>query len=195
MKETRNCNELITSTSRIVEGYALVFDSLSQDLGGFKEKISRDALSDVLPKSDILCLLNHNQDRGVLARNKYGEGSLELQVDDIGLRYRFEAPNTALGDELLEGLRRGDITSSSFAFAVKQDTWTKDADGSYIRTIDQFERLFDVSPVYTPAYEATTVQLSQRCLDMVDTLKKTDKDLENYYNTLTNKLNGVAGND
>lgn len=47
----------------------------------------------------------------------------------------FEAPNTALGDELLEGLKRGDITSSSFAFTVGKDNWEKREDGSYLRTI------------------------------------------------------------
>ena len=90
--------------SRTVEGYALVFGKQSRDLGGFTEVIEPTALEGILEKSDILCLLNHNEDRGILARSKYGTGSLELTIDDTGLKYRFEAPNTALGDEVLEGL-------------------------------------------------------------------------------------------
>ncbi len=64
-----------------------------------------------------------------------------------------------LGDELLEGLRRGDISTSSFAFTIGKDTWTKKEDGSYLRTINSFKELFDVSPVYKEAYPDTSVAL------------------------------------
>jgi HK97 family phage prohead protease len=137
MREQRNCNfELrVAPESRLVEGYAIVFNSQSQDLGGFTEVIDNSALEGVIERSDVLCLLNHNEDKGVLARCKHGTGSLSIEIDDKGLKYRFEAPNTALGDELLEGLRRGDITNSSFAFTVGKDNWEKREDGSYLRTI------------------------------------------------------------
>ena len=127
MKELRNYSYELRNTpeSRQVEGYALVFNKESKDLGGFTEVIEPSALEGVIEKSDILCLLNHNEDKGVLARCKFGKGSLSLLVDSVGLKYRFEAPNTALGNELLEGLRRGDITTSSFAFTVEKDKWEK----------------------------------------------------------------------
>lgn len=156
-KEIRSIEIRTAEDSRVVEGYALVFNSLSEDLGGFRERIIPEAVGDVIEKSDILALLNHNRDRGVLARSRYGKGSLSLEVDEVGLKYRFESPNTALGDELLEYLRRGDITQSSFAFVIDEDKWEKQGDGSYIRTIIKFRELFDVSPVFTPAYEATSV--------------------------------------
>lgn len=181
MKELRNCNEIVKMDSRTVEGYALVFGKQSRDLGGFTEVIEPTALKGVLEKSDILCLLNHNEDRGILARSKYGTGSLELSIDDTGLKYRFEAPNTALGDELLEGLKRGDISTSSFAFTIDKDTWTKKDDGSYLRTINQFKELFDVSPVYRPAYEDTSVAL--RKMNDIE-----QEDLKEYFQNLKNKL-------
>lgn len=159
-REIRNySNEIRTNEdSRSVEGYALVFDSLSEDLGGFREQISRDAIDmDIIGHSDIRALLNHNDSRGILARSRYGKGSLTLEIDEKGLKYRFDAPKTALGDEVLEYLRRGDITSSSFAFTVDSDTWQKMEDGSYLRTINKFDRLFDVSPVFEPAYQETSV--------------------------------------
>lgn len=143
--------------TRTVQGYALVFDKLSHDLGGFKEKIDRQALEGVLEKSDVLCLLNHDERRGLLARYDRGRGSLTLEVDERGLKYTFEAPHTALGDELLEGLKRKDITKSSFAFSVEVDEWVQQADKTYIRTIKKIKRLYDVSPVYTPAYNDTSV--------------------------------------
>ena len=145
--------------SRKVEGYASVFNSRSKDLGGFTEIIDPAAFEGVIEKSDVLALLNHDKDRGVLARSRKGVGSLKLSLDERGLLYSFEAPNTALGDELVEGLKRGDITTSSFAFTVSGEKWTKEEDGSYLRTITQIDKLFDVSPVYNEAYEDTTVAL------------------------------------
>jgi HK97 family phage prohead protease len=156
-KEIRSIEIRAVEYSRTVEGYALVFNSLSKDLGGFREEILPDALDGVIERSDIMALLNHDNSRGILARSRYGKGSLSLQIDDYGLKYRFEAPRTALGDELLEYLTRNDITSSSFAFTVSEDNWKKEEDGSYIRTIRKFDKLFDVSPVFEPAYDATSV--------------------------------------
>ena len=143
--------------SRNVYGYALVFNSLSENLGGFREQILPEAVDGVIEESDIMAVLNHDPSRGILARSRYGAGSLTLSVDEKGLRYTFDAPRTALGDECLEYLRRGDITQSSFAFTVKEDSWEKQEDGTYIRTIKAFDRLWDVSPVFTPAYAETSV--------------------------------------
>lgn len=185
MKELRNCNyEIRTTTpeSRQVEGYALVFGKESRDLGGFTEIIEPEALEGILDKSDILCLLNHNEERGILARSKYGKGSLSLFVDSTGLGYRFEAPNTALGDELLEGLKRGDITTSSFAFTIDNDKWEKRSDGKYLRRITKFKELFDVSPVYKEAYPDTSVAC--RKMQELDT-----EELKEYYQNLRAGLN------
>ena len=144
--------------------------------------IQPEAIEGILEKSDILCLLNHNEERGVLARSKFGNGSLQLEVDDIGLKYRFEAPATALGDELLEGLKRGDISTSSFAFTIENDKWEKRSDGSYLRKITKFKELFDVSPVYKEAYPDTSVALRK--------IQDLDKDnLDEYFKSLKNKIN------
>lgn len=157
-KEIRNIGEIrANAESRNVDGYALVFNSLSEDLGGFREQILPEAADGVIEKSDVMALLNHDNSRGILARSRYGNGTLTLEVDEKGLRYTFDAPHTALGDECLEYLRRGDINQSSFAFTVAEDSWEKQGDGTYIRTIKRFERLYDVSPVFTPAYAETSV--------------------------------------
>lgn len=151
--------EFREAESRKVEGYASVFNSRSKDLGGFTEIIDPAAFNGVIERSDVLALLNHDQDRGVLARSRKGVGSLTLTVDERGLHYSFDAPNTALGNELVEGLKRGDISTSSFAFTVAGEKWTKEEDGSYLRTITQIDKLYDVSPVYNEAYEDTSVAL------------------------------------
>lgn len=189
MKEIRNSNNEITPIlpeSRTVSGYAIVFNSDSNDLGGFIERIDPTSLDGVVEKSDVLCLLNHNEDRGVLARSNKGEGSLTLEIDEIGLKYTFEAPNTALGDELLEGLRRGDISTSSFAFTVGKDSWSKMENGTYLRTINSINELFDVSPVYRAAYDATSVKADSRGLDAIKQQEK--EELANYYKELRSKI-------
>ena len=162
-KELRYIEEEIRTSqdSRDVDGYALLFNTTSRNLGGFVERIDPSAMDGVLEASDIMAVLNHDPSRGILARSRFGVGSLTLSVDEKGLRYTFSAPHTALGDECLEYLRRGDITQSSFAFTVKEDTWDKQDDGTYIRTIKKFDRLYDVSPVFEPAYFGTEVKCAR----------------------------------
>lgn len=162
MKEKRYISEIRSvdggENSRHIEGYALLFNVRSVQLGDFSEVIMPSALNDeILKRSDILALLNHDITRGVLARSKYGQGSLTLTIDEKGLKYEFDAPNTALGDELIEGIRRGDIANSSFSFLVKRDEWQQTPEGGYLRIIHEFDQLFDISPVYQPAYDETTV--------------------------------------
>lgn len=168
-KEKRYISEIRSvegENSRHIVGYALLFNTPSIQLGDFQEVIKPEALNaDILKRSDVLALLDHNISRGVLARSKYGEGSLTLTIDQKGLKYEFDAPQTALGDELLEGIRRGDIANSSFSFLVKQDSWEETPDGKYLRTIYEFDQLFDVSPVYQPAYDETSVEIGLRGLE------------------------------
>ena len=169
MKEIRLGDNATASTSesRHIEGYAIVFNSLSNDLGGFREIIEPTAIDDELIKnSDILCLMNHDIKRGVLARSYHGRGSLKLDIDEHGLHYSFEAPKTALGDEVLEGIRRGDISKCSFAFVCGEDVWDKDEKtGEYIRHVKKIKNLYDVSLVYHPAYDETEVKADTRGLD------------------------------
>lgn len=161
-KEIRSIEHRVSlnEESRQIEGYALLFDQDSTLIGGsFIERISKDAMEGVLQRSDVLCMLNHDESRGVLARYRRGAGSLKLEVDERGLRYSFEAPKTDLGDELIESVRRGDIDSSSFAFSTEKDSWGKRDNNVYVRTILQIGKIYDVSPVYTPAYNDTSVSL------------------------------------
>ena len=163
--EVRNFNIELREDgeSRFVEGYASVFNSRSRDLGGFQEIILPGAFDGLIEKSDVRCLLDHNPQRGILARSKNGQGSLHLSIDERGLKYEFDAPHTALGDEVVEGLKRGDYSESSFAFRVQDEQWTKEEDGTYLRTISKISGLYDVSIVQQAAYGDTSVAL--RSLD------------------------------
>lgn len=174
-----NSTPVVSQDSRTVEGYAVIFNSQSEDIG-FYETINPAAITeDVLMRSDVFCLFNHDLDK-VLARSKYGTGSLQLQLDEQGLKYTFTAPNTDLGDELLEYLRRGDIDSSSFAFTVSTDegseVWTTGTDGRQYREILKIDELHDVSPVWNPAYTSTSV--SQRTLEKLNQLREMQDEKE-----------------
>ena len=172
-----------SGAGRRVEGYALLFNTPSDGLN-FEEIILPGALDGVIERSNVFALLNHDASRGILARSKYGKGKLTLEIDSRGLRYSFEAPNTHLGDELLEYLKRGDISESSFAFTVKEDIWEKVGTKTR-RTIKRFDELFDVSPVYNAAYSKTTV--SARAIDR----KAKAEELAEYYAELNKWINQI----
>ncbi len=149
--------------SRTITGDAIVFNRESQLLyeGGqlFYEMIKPEAVRGVLDRSDIKVWLNHDHNKGLLARSKNGKGSLTVASDDNSVRFSFEAPKFALGDELIENIKRGDIKGTSFAFRVADggESWSKRSDGTKVRTITEFSQIGDISPCYDPAYVDTTV--------------------------------------
>ena len=196
MLEQRNTTFPVSVTEenekRTVEGYAMLFGVKSDGLD-FEEVIERGALDGVIEKSDVFALLNHNRDRGILARSVNGKGSLTLTVDSKGLKYRFEAPRTMLGDELLENLRRNEINQSSFAFTVADggEKWERMKSGKWKRTISQFARIYDVSPVYNAAYSKTTVCM--RGKEQAEKELEERKEIsEEYYNNIINANQQLA---
>lgn len=174
--------------SRRVEGYALLFDTKSDGLK-IEEIVERGSLDGVIEKSNIFALLNHDDKRGILARSKKGKGTLTLTVDTKGLKYSFDAPKTALGDELLEYIRRGEITESSFSFMVAEDLWEKKNDGTWKRTIKKFDEIFDVSPVYDAAYSKTSVSLRGKEQAEKEMAEIEKRELENYYSEIDKMFN------
>jgi HK97 family phage prohead protease len=151
---------------RKVRGYAAVFGAESENLGGESyrmfEKIERGAFDAVL-KDDVRALFNHDANL-ILARSKGGAGTLALGVDERGLWYEFEAPDTQAGRDLLVSLQRGDVDQSSFAFTVSREgqKWeeeTRDGVTTARRTITKVSRLYDVSPVTYPAYPDASAAL------------------------------------
>ena len=145
--------EAAQEESRMVTGYAAVFDSDSEDLGGFIEQIERGAFKEAIERSDVRALFNHD-DNFILART--ASGTLKLYEDERGLKYEFEAPKTTAGNDLLEMIKRGDISQSSFGFTVEEDDWSN-RDGMAFRKIKKVKRLYDVSPVTFPAYPEASV--------------------------------------
>ena len=146
-------------------GHAAVFGRLSEDLGGFRERIAPGAFEATLAEDDIRALINH-RDEYVLGRNR--AGTLRLAEDDEGLSVRIEPPATSYARDLVASIERGDISGMSIGFRTIADEWNME-DGEPVRTLKAV-RLYDVSPVTFPAYAATDVAL--RALSAFrDTLK------------------------
>ena len=154
-------SELRTNAeSRTIVGYAVKFERWSEPImGWFKEKIARDAFSEC-DVTDVIMCFNHNVD-SILARTT--SGTLSLSTDDEGLRFEFDAPDTSLGNDMLELVRRGDISKCSFKFTVEEDEWRyadKENGLKYDeRTIRKIDKLYDVSLVVYPAYNDTEAGL------------------------------------
>lgn len=142
---------------KVIYGYGIVFNSLSENLGGYHEMILPEAVTvELINKSDIYFLWNHLGSTYPLARSKYGVGSLKLIIDEIGLRYEFEC----LNKEFYELVKRGDIDKASFSFTLPEnkegEIWEKSKEYNYILKIKKIDELFDVSSVLRPAYDAAS---------------------------------------
>ena len=150
-------SELRTNAEgRTIVGYAAKFERWSEPImGWFKEQIARDAFSEC-DVTDVIMCFNHNID-SILARTT--SGTLTLSTDEEGLRFEFEAPATTMGNDMLELVRRGDISKCSFKFTVEEDEWRyadKENKLEYDeRTIRKIGKLYDVSLVVYPAYSDT----------------------------------------
>ncbi len=149
--------------NRTVEGLGIVYNSLSENFapwmeGGLYEVIEPGAARGLLDDEDIMILFNHDANQ-VLARNK---NTAILTDTDAGVTYRYETPNTTVGNDLLENLQLKNIRKSSFAFTpadkgVRMERGIEWANMGKInlRRITKFERLHDFSPVTYPAYNKT----------------------------------------
>lgn len=158
--------------TRRIEGYAIVFNQRSvfvTDWNLWKrviEIIAPTAINDdLLKRSDVIATVEHDS-RRLLARSLNGKGTLELSIDETGLKYSFECPDTADGNFVYEHVKRGNITGSSFMYVNKDDecnvTYTKETDENgkeqIIRTVNTIDKLLDVAVVMRPAYPASSVE-------------------------------------
>tara|TARA_R100000329_G_C7610729_1_gene216713 strand:- start:945 stop:1538 length:594 start_codon:yes stop_codon:yes gene_type:complete len=156
-----------------VRGYAAVFNSLSEDLGGFREKINRNAFDNVLD-DDVVAVFNHDMNM-VLGRTT--SGTLKISVDERGLLTEIDMPNTTLGNDLVELVERGDISKMSFGFYVDRDAWIE-SENDFVREVKEVKRLIDVSLVTKPAYNDTSVAV--RSLDNYKQQKTETNSINQY---------------
>lgn len=140
-----------------IRGYAAVYNSDSEWMGGFYEQIATGAFDDVLD-NDTRAYFNHDEN---LLLGRVSSGTLRLGTDARGLYYEVDLPNTSYANDLVELMKRGDVNQSSFAFLIESDRW-EERDGKTYRIIEKVSRLLDVSPVAQPAYPDATSELVTR---------------------------------
>jgi HK97 family phage prohead protease len=164
--ERRAVVELRADASRIT-GHAVIFNTRSQDLGGFYEVVNPSAVDRALT-SDVRALYNHDAS-AVLGRTPK---TLTLTKDTRGLAFTLDVAPTQAGKDALELVRRGDVTGASFAFRTIKDTWRQDG-RVVVRELLDVE-LLEISLTAFPSYAQTDVSVAQRSLqhfsDSVQTL-------------------------
>ena len=192
--ETRSfaCELRISNGSKAprIEGYAAVFDVLSEDLGGFRELIKPGAFTKTIRESDVRALFNPDVNL-ILGRSKPGgnkPATLTLEEDSHGLSIGIDPPDTQTGRDLLESIRRGDVDQMSFGFEKMKDRWLKEA-RQQIRALLEV-RLFDVSPVVFPAYQQTSVDVRTR--KMIYLRNRLDRDRDTKVERLQERIAEMA---
>ena len=143
-----------------IRGYAAVYNSDSEWMGGFYEQIEAGAFDSVLD-NDVRAYFNHDEN---LLLGRVSSGTLRIGTDKRGLFYEVDLPNTTYANDLVELMKRGDVNQSSFAFLIEKDRWEQ-RDGLTYRIIEKVSRLLDVSPVAQPAYPDATSELKTRDLE------------------------------
>jgi HK97 family phage prohead protease len=157
-----------------ITGYAAVFNSFSEDLGGFREIIRPGAFQrSIAGGADVRALVDHDPAK-ILGRTK--SGTLKVSEDTRGLRFEVTLPDTTAARDLLVSMERGDVSGCSFGFRVEKDgdLW-RNEQGKAVRELHHVD-VFDVSVVTYPAYTAADAQVSKRALDFMtaETAEPTD---------------------
>lgn len=178
-KETRISEiQAVSEEKMIIEGYAIKFNEqtlIGTEAHGFKEIIAIDALTETNMK-DVPLKYNHQDNFLVIARTR--NKSLELEVDEVGLKIRAELLDTQSNQDIYKMVKSGLLDKMSFAFTVKNQSW--DRSGTIpIRTIQKIDRLYDVSIVDVPAYEGTSVYA--RSLELLDNDTRELENLKHEY--------------
>lgn len=153
-------------SKQLVEGYAAVFNQRAliweSEWSGWKymEVIDRNAFAGA-DMTDTVFKYNHGDVAMVLARAN--NNTLNLSVDDKGLRMSADIIDTTNGKDVYKLIKRGDLNKMSFAFTVKNERMEADKENKiYTRTITAFDKIYDVAVVDFPAYDGTSIQARSR---------------------------------
>jgi HK97 family phage prohead protease len=153
----------VGADGRLIRGYAIVFNTLSADLGGFREIITPEAVDRTLrERLDVRALVDHDPSK-VLGRTT--AGTLTLRKDAHGLHVEINPPDTTAGRDTLESIGRRDVNGMSFTFQVVRPGGERfeRRDSGLVRIVSDMT-IQEVSVVTFPAYAAADVAVAQRAL-------------------------------
>lgn len=171
--------------SRLITGYAILFGVPSEPLYAYDDEVAREVIApgavtkELLDGCDIKMTMFHDRQL-ILARSRNGEGTLSYTVDDKGVAFEFEAPNTVDGDKALELVRRGDIAGCSFAFSthyydeafVSRDVRRVDGRTEITYTVRAVTGIYDFTLASDPAYPDTSCEAETR--ELIEELRRQD---------------------
>lgn len=160
--------------SRTITGYAILFNTPSAPLWDYDDEEAREVIApsavtkELLDGCDIKFTMFHDRQL-ILARSKNGAGTLSYGVDEKGVYFEFDAPNTADGDKALELVRRGDISGCSFMFAthyydsayVARDVKRENGKTIITYTVNVITGIYDFTLAADPAYPDTNCELRE----------------------------------
>ena len=163
------------AASRTITGYAILFGVPSAPLYDWEDEEAREVIApeavtkELLDGCDIKMTMFHDRQL-ILARSKNGAGTLKYGVDDKGVYFEFEAPNTVDGDKALELVRRGDISGCSFAFSthyydsayVQRTVQRVDGKTIITYTVNVITGIYDFTLAADPAYPDTNCEAEVR---------------------------------
>ena len=179
--------EPIGNTGHTIEGYAIVYEQEVSIGGWFNEVVKRGAL-DGADLTDVPLFIHHNSDEIPLARSRRNNNNstLKLTPDDKGLHFRAEldVDNNVDAKALYSAIQRGDITGMSYSFRVKEEKWLNMDTPTPTREIYKFKKIGEISALWSPAYEGTSIEARGRELDSSDKMA-----LDNARSTLDNEKN------
>jgi uncharacterized protein len=142
--------------TRTISGYVVKWEMKSHPMGywrRFKEQFKKGAFADSLTQDDQRALWSHDTSQ-VLGRTK--NGTLRLFEDEVGLRFELDLPNTTLGNDAYETIKRGDVDGVSFGFQMQKEEWDESDPDNIIRSITK-AKLLEISPVAFPYYPDSQV--------------------------------------
>ena len=175
------------NTGYIVEGYAIVYEQEVSIGGWFNEVVKRGAL-DGADLTDVPLFIHHNSDKIPLARSRKNNGNstMTLTPDDKGLHFKAEldVENNSEAKALYSGVKRGDVSGMSYSFRVKEEKWLNMDTPIPTREIHKFKKIGELSALWSPAYDGTSIEARDRELDSSDKLA-----LENARSALDNEKN------
>lgn len=160
-----NTREDLDKKKKVLEGIPIVFNQRT-DLGWWDEVIESDALNEADMK-DVRFLVNHDTKQLPLARSRNNNANSTMQLsvhtDGLHIRVDLDTENNSRAQELYSAVSRGDVSGMSFMFTVLEDKWEALDTDHPIRHILKIGKVYEVSAVTFPAYEATSI--NARSLD------------------------------
>lgn len=173
------------SNGRTIEGYALKFGVRSQLINDWYERyyeiLEAGSLTrETLDGQDFILSLYHDPHR-VLGRSNNGQGTLSYEVDEVGVKFWCEMPNTADGNEALELVRRGDLDGCSFIYSTDESdnvaySKTTDENGNecLLRRVVKIDNIYDFTLTWRPAYKQTECSARER--ELLEGMKSGDEE-------------------